>query len=85
MDRGVWWTIIDGSQELDTTEQLKHTDTSFVITFRPGSRHLLISWLWSPSAMILEPRKVKSATVSIYFPPSISHEVMRPIAMILVF
>ena len=43
-----------------------------VITFLPRSKHLLISWLQSPSAVILGPRKIKSATVS----PSISHEVM---------
>ena len=43
-----------------------------VITFLPGRKHLLISWLQSPSAVILEPRKIKSATVS----PSICHEVM---------
>ena len=42
-----------------------------VITFLPRSKHLLISWLQSPSAVILEPPKIKSATVS----PSISHEV----------
>ena len=52
-----------------------------VITFLPRSEHLLISWLQPPSAVILEPRKIKSDTVS----PSISHEVMGPDAMILVF
>ena len=52
-----------------------------VITFLPRSKHLLISWLQSPSAVILEPRKVKSATVS----PSISYEVMGPDAMIFLF
>ena len=52
-----------------------------VITFLPRSKRLLISWLQSPSAMILEPRKIKSATVS----PSICYEVMGPDAMILVF
>ena len=46
-----------------------------VITFLPGSKHLLISWLQSPSAVILEPPKIKSDTVSTVF-PSISHEVM---------
>ena len=54
-----------------------------VITFLPRSKHLLISWLQSPSAVILEPRK-KSATVS-NLSPSIFHEVMGPDAMILVF
>ena len=52
-----------------------------VITFLPRSKHLLISWLQSPSAVILEPKKIKSGTVS----PSISHEVIGPDAMILVF
>ena len=52
-----------------------------VITFLPRSRHLLISWLQSPSAVILKPKVIKSDTVS----PSISYEVMGPDAMILVF
>jgi len=55
-----------------------------VITFLPRSKHLLISWLQSPSAVILEPPKIKSATVSIVS-QSICHEVMGPNAMILVF
>ena len=55
-----------------------------VITFLPRSQRLLISWLHSPSAVILEPKKIKSATVSTVS-PSISHEVMGPDAMILVF
>ena len=48
-----------------------------VITFLPRSTHLLISWLQSPSAVILEPKNIKSATVSIVS-PSICHEVMGP-------
>ena len=55
-----------------------------VITFLPRSKCLLISWLKSPSAVILEPPKTKSATVSIVS-PSICHEVMGPDAMIFVF
>ena len=55
-----------------------------VITFLPKSKHLLISWLQSPSAAILVPPKIKSATVSIVS-PSVCHEVMGPDAMILVF
>ena len=55
-----------------------------VITFLPRSKHLLISWLQSPSAVILEPPKIKSVTVSIVS-PSICHEVMGPDAMILFF
>ena len=56
----------------------------FVIAFLPKSKLLLISWLWSPSTVILEPKKIKSATVST-FSPSIYYEVMGPDAMILVF
>ena len=56
----------------------------FVITFLPRSNHLLISWLQSPSVVILEPIKIKSDTVSTVS-PSICHEVMGPDAMILVF
>ena len=52
-----------------------------VITFLPRSKHLLISWLQSPSAVILEPKTIKSDTVS----TSICHEVMGPDAMIFVF
>ena len=55
-----------------------------VITFLPRRKCLLISWLQSPSAVILEPKKIKSDTVSAVY-PSISHEVMGPDAMILVF
>ena len=56
----------------------------FVIAFLPKRKCLLISWLQSPSRVVLEPKKIKSATVSIVF-PSICHEVMGPDAMILVF
>ena len=56
----------------------------FVIAFFTRSKHLLISWLQSPSAVILKPPKIKPVTVSIV-PPSICHEVMGPDAMILVF
>ena len=58
--------------------------SSLVITFLPRSKCLLISWLQSPSAVILEPRKIKSASVSTVS-PSICYEVMGPDAMILVF
>ena len=56
----------------------------FVIAFLPRSKHLLISWLQSPSAVILEVKKIKSVTVSIVS-PSICHEVMGLDAMIFVF
>ena len=56
---------------------------TFGITFFPRSKCLLISWLQSPSAMILEPKKIKSATVST-FSPSICYEVRGLDAMVLV-
>ena len=55
-----------------------------VITFLQRSKHLLISWLQSPSAVILEPKKLKSDSVSTVS-PSVSHEVMGPDAMMFVF
>ena len=55
-----------------------------VITFLPRSKCLLISWLQSPSVVILEPAKVESDIVSTVF-PTIAHEVMGPDAMIFVF
>ena len=54
---------------------LFNTLSKFVITFLPRRKHLLISWLWSLSAVILELKKIKSVIVSI-FPPSICHELM---------
>ena len=57
------------------TSLLLNMLSRLVITFLPRSKHLLISWLQSPSAVILEPRKIKSATVSTVS-PSICHEVM---------
>ena len=56
----------------------------YVIAFLPRSRHILISWLQFPSAVILEHKKIKSVTAST-FSPSICHEVMELDAMILVF
>ena len=58
--------------------------STLVITFLPRRKHLLISWLQSPSTVILEPKKIKSDTVSTAS-PSIRHQVMGPDAMILVF
>ena len=55
-----------------------------VITFLLRSKHLLISWLQSPSVVILEPQKIKSATV-FTVSPAVCHKVMGPDAMILVF
>ena len=73
-----------GHKKLDTTEQLSLHFTRLLITFHPRSKRLLISWLQSPSAVILEPKKIKSDTVSTVS-PSICHEMMGPDAMILVF
>ena len=55
-----------------------------VIAFLPRSKHLLISWLQSQSVVILEPKKIKSVSVSIVS-PSVCHEMMGADAMILVF
>ena len=71
-------------KELDTTEWLNWTEQKLVITFLPRNKRLLILWLHSPSAVILEPSKIKSDTVSTVS-PSISHEVMESDAMIFVF
>ena len=63
---------------------LLNMPSRLVVTFLPRSKRLLISWLQSPSAVILEPKKIKSDIVSTVS-PSISHEVMGPYAMIFVY
>ena len=63
---------------------LFNMQSRLVIAFLPRCKHLLIPWLQSPSAVTLEPRKIKSDTVSTVS-PSICHEVIGPDAMILVF
>ena len=73
-----------GCKELDMTERLNWTELRLVMTFLPRSKCLLISWLQSPFAVILEPRKIKSLTV-FTVSPSIYHEVMELDAMIFVF
>ena len=73
------WTFVG-----KVMSQLFNMLSRLVITFLPRSKHLLILWLQSQSAVILEPPKIKSATVSTVS-PSICHEVMGPDAMILVF
>ena len=73
------WTFVGKVMSL-----LFNTLSRFVITFLPRSKRLLISWLHSPSAVILEPKKIKPITVSIVS-PSISHEVMGLGATILIF
>ena len=69
------WTFVGKVMSLLFNMQFR-----FVIAFLPGSKHLLISWLQSPSAVILEPPKIKSDTVST-ISPSVSHEVMGQDAM----
>ena len=73
------WTFVGKVMSL-----IFNTLSRFVIAFLPMSMSLLISWLQSPSAVILEPPKIKSQTVSIVS-PSICHEEMGPDPMILVF
>ena len=73
------WTFVGKVMSL-----LSNMPSRLVIAFLPRSKRLLISWLQSPSAVILEPPKIKSVTVSIVS-PSICHEVMGLDAMILVF
>ena len=72
------WTLVDKVMSL-----LFNMLSSLDIDFLPSSKHLFISWLQSPSAVILEPPKIKSVSVSIVS-PSICHEVMGLDAMILV-
>ena len=72
------WAFVDKVMSL-----LFNMLSSLDITFLRRSKRLLISWLQSPSTVILEHKKIKSATVSTVS-PSISHEVMGPDAMILV-
>ena len=87
-DGGAWWAAIYGVAQSQTRlKQLSSSTSSssrLIIAFLPRSKCLLISWLQSPSAVILESPKIKFLTVSIVF-PSICHEVMGPDAMILVF
>ena len=73
------WTLVGQVMSL-----LFNMLSRLIKTFLPRSKHLLISWLQSPSAVILDPKKIKSLTVSMVS-PSICHEVMGPDAMILVF
>ena len=73
------WTFVG-----KVTSLLLNMLSRLVIAFLPRSKRLLIPWLQSPSAVILESKKIKSVTVSL-FPPSICHEVMGLDAMIFVF
>ena len=73
------WTFVSKVMSL-----LFSTLSRFLIAFLPRSKRLLIWWLQSPSAVILEPEKIKSVTVSTFL-PSICHEVIGLYAIILVF
>ena len=73
------WTFVGKLMSL-----LFNMPSRLVITFLPRSNHLLILWLQSPSAVILQPRKIKSPTVSIVS-PSVCHEVMGKHGMIIAF
>ena len=73
------WTFVGKVMSL-----LFNMMSTLAITFLPRSKYLLISWLQSPSAVILEPKKINSDTVSTVS-PSIYHEVMGPDAMIFIF
>ena len=82
---GAWWAAVSGvAQSWTRLKRLGGSSSSLVIAFLPRSKHLLMLWLQSPSAVILEPKKIKSVTVSIVS-SSICHEVMGLDAMILVF
>ena len=73
------WTFVDKVVSL-----LFNMLSRFVLAFLPRSKWLLISWLQSPSAVILEPKKIKSVTISIVS-PSLCHEVVGPDASFLFF
>ena len=75
-DRGAWWAAVYGVAQGRT--RLKQLSSRLVIAFLLRGKHLLISWLQSPSAVTLEPRKIKSDTVSAVS-PSICREVMGQI------
>ena len=73
------WTFVGEVMSL-----LFNMQSRFVIAFLPRSKHLLISWLQSPSAVVLEPPKIKSLIVSIVSSP-VCHEMMGPDDMIFIF
>ena len=73
------WTFVG-----KITSLLFNILSRFVIAFLPKSKCLLISWLQSPSAVVLEPKKMKTVTVCT-FSPSICHEMMGPDAMMFTF
>ena len=75
MGRGAWWAAVYRVAQSRTQLKWSSSSSRFIIAFIPRSKRLLISKLQSPSAVILEPKKIKSATISIVS-PSICHEVI---------
>ena len=73
------WTLVGKEMSL-----LFNMLFRFIIAFLPRNKHLLISWLQSPSTVILQPKKIKSITASTFL-PSLCHKMMGPDSMILVF
>ena len=84
-DGGAWWAAMYGvAQSRTRLKRLSSSSSRLIIAFLPRSKCLLISWLWSPSAVNLEPPKIRSLTVSIVS-PSLCYELLGLDAMILVF
>ena len=84
-DCGAWWAAVYGvAQSRTQLKRLSSSSSRLVIAFLQRSKHILISWLESPSTLTLVPMKIKSLTLSILY-PSICHEAIGPHAMILVF
>ena len=85
-DASIWGheSVIGFSTPGDPVSLVFNMLSRLVIMFLPRSKHLLISWMQSPSSVILEPKKIKSATVSTLF-PSICYEVMGLDALVFVF
>ena len=84
-DGGAWWAVVCGvAQSWTRLKWLSSSSSRFAIAFLPRSKHLLNSRLQWPSTVILEPKKIKSVTVS-FVSPSICKEVMGLDAMIFIF
>ena len=83
-DGGAWWAAVYGVAQSRTRLKRLSSSSRSVIAFLPRSKHLLISWLQSPSAVILEPKKIKSVAVFIVS-LSVCHEVLGLGVLILVF
>ena len=84
-DGRAWWAAVYGvAQSWTQLKRLSSSSSRLVIAFLQRSKHILISWLESPSTLTLVPMKIKSLTLSILY-PSICHEVIGPDAMICFF